>query len=179
MNPESMTPVEWAKRPILEKYADFSGRAARPELWWYVLALVVAYVVTTIIESILGVHRMIAGMYGPLTTLLWLATIVPSLAVGVRRLHDVNRTGWWVLLPLIPECLMIVMALTTGAAVVAGGGLAAAAGGMAIAGLLGLITLLGAVVLIVFYVMPGTPGDNRYGPNPNGIGPDETAIAAE
>ena len=179
MNPNSMTPVDWAKRPILEKYADFSGRAPRPELWWYFLALVVAFVVVDIVESILGLHRMIAGMYGPLSTLLSLATIVPSLSVGVRRLHDVNRTGWWVLLPLIPQCLTIVMALTTVGAVAAGGGMAAAAGGMAITGLLGLITLIGAIVLIIFYVMPGTPGENRYGPNPYGAGPDGTAVPAE
>ena len=179
MNPSDMTPVDWAKRPILEKYADFSGRAPRPELWWYVLALVVAFIVVGIVESILGVHRMIAGMYGPLSCLLWLGTIVPSVAVAVRRLHDVNRTGWWVLLPLVPECLMIFMMLTTAGAVAAGGGFAAAAGGFAITGLLGLVALVGAIVLIVFYVMPGTPGENRYGPNPFGTGADGTAVPAE
>jgi len=179
MNPNSVTPVDWAKRPILEKYADFTGRAPRPEMWWYVLAIIVAFIVVDIIESILGIHRMIAGMYGPLSILLWLATFVPSLAVGVRRLHDVNKTGWWVLLPLIPECLTMAVALTTAGTVAAGGGFAAAAGGLAITGLLGLITIIGAIVLIVFYVMPGTPGDNRYGPNPYGIGPDGTTVAAE
>jgi uncharacterized membrane protein YhaH (DUF805 family) len=177
MNPNSMTPVDWAKRPILEKYADFTGRAPRPELWWYVLGLVIAAIIVNIIESILGIHRMIAGMYGPLSCLLWLATIVPSIAVGVRRLHDTNRPGWWILLPLIPECLMLVMAFATASAVVAGGGVGAAAGGLAMTGLLGLITLAGAIVVIVFYVMPGTPGENRYGPNPYGdAGP---AVAAE
>jgi uncharacterized membrane protein YhaH (DUF805 family) len=179
MNPNSMTPVDWAKRPILQKYADFSGRAPRPELWWYVLALVVAFVVVGIVESIVGIHRMIGGMYGPLSTLLWLATIVPSIAVGVRRLHDVDKPGWWVALPLIPECLMIIMALTTAGAVAAGGGMAAAMGGFALTGLLGVIALIGAIVLIVFYVMPGTAGENRYGPNPYGAGPDGAAVAAE
>jgi uncharacterized membrane protein YhaH (DUF805 family) len=180
MNPNSMTPVDWAKRPILEKYADFSGRAPRPELWWYVLALVAAAIVVSVIESILGLHHMIVGMYGPLSALLWLATIVPSIAVGVRRLHDTNRPGWWVLVPLVPECLMIIMGLMTAGAVAAGGGLGAAAGGLALTGLLGLVTLIGAIVLIVFYVMPGTPGDNRYGPNPYGdVTPDGTAIPAE
>lgn len=177
MNPTNMTPVDWAKVPILEKYADFSGRASRPEFWWYVLGLVVAFVIVAIVESILGIHRMIVGMYGPLTTLLWLATIVPSIAVGVRRLHDTNRVGWWVLLPLVPECLMIVTALMTAGAVAAGGGLAAGMGGLAITGLIGLVALVGAIVLIVFYVMPGTPGENRYGPVPPGS--STGAIAAE
>jgi uncharacterized membrane protein YhaH (DUF805 family) len=137
----------------------------------------VAAILVGVIESVLGIRHMIMGTYGPLSTLLWLGTIVPSIAVGVRRLHDVNRPGWWVLLPLIPECLMIVMALTTVGAVAAGGGTAAAMGGLALTGLLGLITLIGAIVLIVFYVMAGTPGDNRYGPNP--YGNSGTAVAAE
>jgi uncharacterized membrane protein YhaH (DUF805 family) len=175
---QTMTPVDWAKRPILEKYADFSGRAPRAELWWFVLALVIAYVVAAIIESILGMRHMIAGMYGPLSCLLWLATIIPSIAVGVRRLHDTGRPGWWVLLPLIPEGLMIVMALATAGAVVAGGGATAAMGGFALTGLLGLIARVGGIVLLIFYVLPSTPGDNRYGPNPYGEGAGGT-VAAE
>ena len=167
MNQE-MSPVDWAKRPILEKYADFSGRAPRAEFWWYTLALMVVFIVVAIVEGILGIHRMIAGMYGPVSALLLLATLIPSLAVGVRRLHDVNRTGWWLLLPLIPDVLMIVMALTTAGAVAAGGGMGAAMGGLAITGLLGLITFVGAVVVFVFDVLPGTKGPNRFGPDPYG-----------
>lgn len=175
MNTE-LSPVDWAKRPILEKYADFSGRAARPEFWWYVLALVIAFIIVAIVENILGIAHMIYA-WGPLTLLLRLATIVPSLAVAARRLHDTNRSGWWVLLPLIPECLVIVMALTTVGAVAAGGGVGAAVGGAVLTGLIGLIALVGAIVLIVFCALPGTPGENRYGPNPYaGSG---AAIAAE
>jgi uncharacterized membrane protein YhaH (DUF805 family) len=172
-----LTPVDWAKRPILEKYADFTGRASRPEFWWYVLALVVAFIVVHIVESILGISRMFWYSWGPLTLLLRLATIVPSLAVAARRLHDTNRSGWWVLLPLIPECLMMVMAITTVGAVAAGGGLAAAIGGAALTGLIGLVALAGAIVLIIFCAMPSQPGDNRYGPPPLALGGN--AIAAE
>jgi uncharacterized membrane protein YhaH (DUF805 family) len=167
MNQE-MSPIDWAKRPILEKYADFSGRAPRAEFWWYTLALMIVFVIVAIIEGILGIHRMIAGMYGPISALLLLATLIPSLAVGVRRLHDTNRTGWWLLLPLIPDVLMIVMALTTAGAVAAGGGMGAAMGGLAITGLLGLITFVGAVVVFIFDVLPGTNGPNRFGPDPYG-----------
>lgn len=165
MNHE-MSPVDWAKRPILEKYADFSGRAPRAEFWWYALALVVVFVVAAIIEGMLGIHRMIAGMYGPISALLWLATLIPSIAVGVRRLHDVDRTGWWILLPLIPDVLTIIMALTTVGAVAGGGGTAGAIGGLAITGLLGLITLVGAIVVLIFDVTPGTKGPNRFGADP-------------
>ena len=167
MNP-NMTPVDWAKRPIMEKYADFSGRAPRPELWWYVLALVVAFVVVHIVESIVGLNHMIFYAYGPLSALLWLATIVPSVAVGVRRLHDTDRTGWWVLMPIIPYCAAFIFggaAMLGGAAMGSGVGMMAGAG---IAGLFMLLALIADIVLIVFYCMPGTPGDNSYGPNPYG-----------
>lgn len=168
MNP-NMTPVDWAKRPILEKYADFSGRAPRAEYWWFFLALVIAYIVVSIIESIVGLKGMILGLYGPLTLLLWLATIVPSIAVAVRRLHDTNRSGWWILLPAIPYGLAIVL----GGAAMAGAAAGSSAGMMAGAGIAGIFLLIGgicAIVLLVFMVLPGTPGDNRYGPNPYGDG---------
>jgi uncharacterized membrane protein YhaH (DUF805 family) len=176
MNPE-LTPVDWAKRPVVEKYADFSGRAPRAEYWWYVLALIVAFIVVGIAESILGVHHMILYSYGPLSALLWLATIVPSLAVGVRRLHDTNRSGWWMLLPIIPYSLAIVLG---GAAMMAGAAAGGGAGMMAGAGVAGLFMLIGLIcglVLLFFMVQPSAPGDNRYGPNPYGDrGP---AVAAE
>ena len=165
----NMTPVDWAKRP-LEKYADFSGRAPRAEYWWFFLALIVTYIVINIIESIVGINRMVLGVYGPLALLLWLATLVPSLAVGVRRLHDTNRSGWLILLPIVPY----VLAFALGGPAMMAGGLGA---GLGIAMLFMLIGFVCALVLLVFMVLPSTPGDNRYGPNP--YGEAGNAVAAE
>lgn len=165
----NMTPVDWAKRPIMEKYADFTGRAPRAEYWWYALALIIAFVVLSIIESILGLKGMIGGMYGPLTGLLWLATFVPGLAVGVRRLHDTNRSGWWLLL-MVPYALTAILAFIA----FASGSFA----GLASAGFLGIIGMLCALGLLVLMVLPSTPGDNRYGPNPYGEG-GGPVVAAE
>lgn len=153
----NMTPVDWAKRP-LQKYMDFSGRAPRAEYWWFVLAIGVAYVVVSIVEGILGINTMIGGMYGPLSALLWLATLLPSLAVGVRRLHDTDRSGWWLLLPIVPYCI----AFALGGAAMTSGSMAE----MGTAGIFLLIGVVGAIVLLIFMILPGTPGDNRYGPNP-------------
>lgn len=164
-----MTPVDWAKRPILEKYADFTARASRPEYWWYTLAVVVAALVLSIIESIVGVSRMV-GPYGPLTALFFLATIVPSLAVGVRRLHDTDRSGWWLLIGVVPYGLMAL----AGMMAVMGGGLFLLMGMM---GLIGIIAMIGLIALLVFMCLPGTPGSNRYGPPP--VGTAETIAAAE
>jgi uncharacterized membrane protein YhaH (DUF805 family) len=166
----NMTPVDWAKRPIIEKYADFSGRAPRAEYWWYFLALVVAFVVVSIVESIVGLKGMILGLYGPLTVLLWGATIVPGIAVGVRRLHDTGRSGWWILLPIIPYFLAFVLG---GAAMMGAAAGGSSAGMMAGAGIAGIFLILGAIcaiILLVFMVLPGTPGENRYGVNPYGDG---------
>ena len=170
MNPNSMTPVDWAKRPILEKYADFTGRAPRAEYWWYVLGLIIAFVVLSIIEGILGIKGMVFGVYGPLTCLLWLATIVPGIAVGVRRLHDTNRTGWWILAPLAPYILILL-----------GGGLAVsspdspgAGGAIALIGMAG-VAILG-LMLLVFYFLEGTKGPNKYGADPKG-GTNEEVFA--
>ena len=78
------------------KYADFNGRAKRPEFWWFTLFLFLA--------------NLVLGMLGDMISMLFsLATLLPSLSVGARRLHDTNRSGWWQLLWLIPVIGWIVM----------------------------------------------------------------------
>src|SRR5260221_905351 len=165
MNAE-MTPIDWAKRP-LQKYADFTGRAPRAEYWWFVLATAIIFVVLSIVESLLGLNRMFLGVYGPLTMLLWVAVLLPSLSVGVRRLSDSNRSGWWLLL-LVPY---LVGAILMRAVMAAGGA------GVGTAGIFMLIGAVCAIVLLVFYCLPGTAGDNSYGADPYGaVGP---AVAAD
>ena len=75
------------------------------------------------------------GIYG-LQWLWGLATLIPNLAVGVRRLHDTNRSGWWMLIVLVP--------------------------------------LIGIVVLLIFDVMEGTKGPNRFGPDPKAVDAADT-----
>lgn len=107
--------MEWMILP-LRRYAQFSGRARPKEYWMYVLFLILCSMAISIVEAALGLGvtdrwawrhgwMMGAGAYhsgGPLTALFWLGTFVPSLAVSVRRLHDTDRSGWWLLLWLIP-----------------------------------------------------------------------------
>jgi uncharacterized membrane protein YhaH (DUF805 family) len=152
-----LSPIDWATRP-LQKYADFSGRAPRAEYWWFFLGIILAYIVLSIVESIVGLDGMIAGVYGPLTVLMWIVTFVPQLAVGARRLHDTNRTGWWLLAPILPYAIGIALA---GPAILSG-----SMAGLGTAGLFFLIGAVAAIVLLVFMVLPGTTGDNDYGPDP-------------
>ncbi len=92
----------------LQKYADFGTRSSRSEYWFWVLAYAVGYVALSILSGILGwiglgfVGMILFGVYA-------LGMIVPSLAVTVRRLHDVGRSGWFVLLVFIPLIGAIVL----------------------------------------------------------------------
>ena len=99
--------MEWATLPF-KKYADFTGRARRKEYWMFALLVVVASIVIGMVEGILGLSGTVA-MYGPLSLLFMLAILIPSIAVGVRRLHDTNRSGWWMLIGLIPIVGSIVL----------------------------------------------------------------------
>ena len=93
--------MEWATLP-LKRYAEFTGRSRRKEYWMFVLLSIGIYIVASILDRIAGMNGMIAGTYGPITTLVALGLLVPSLAVSIRRLHDSDRSGWWLLLGLVP-----------------------------------------------------------------------------
>jgi uncharacterized membrane protein YhaH (DUF805 family) len=107
-------------------YVTFSGRALRSEYWYWVLFTVLATLAAGILDAAVFPN---SSPVSPLTSVFDLATFLPGLAVGIRRLHDIDRTGWWVLLVL---------------------------------------TIIGTFVLIYWACKRGTPGPNRYGPNPYG-----------
>jgi uncharacterized membrane protein YhaH (DUF805 family) len=92
---------------VLKKYAVFSGRARRREYWMFVLVNVIIAVVLTMIEGILDPDS--ESSRSTLATLYGLAVLIPSLAVSVRRLHDTGRSGWWLLICLIPIIGTIVL----------------------------------------------------------------------
>lgn len=85
---------------VLKKYFVFQGRARRKEYWMFTLFSVLIYIALMIIEGILGMGG--EGGLGLLSSLYSLGVLLPSLGVAVRRLHDTNRSGWWLLIGLIP-----------------------------------------------------------------------------
>jgi len=107
-------------------YVTFSGRACRSEYWFWVLFALIGGLVTVILDSVIFGYQ--AGVT-PLNGIFDLATFLPGLAVVARRLHDTDRTAWWLLLAL---------------------------------------TVIGAILLIVWFCFRGTPGANRFGPDPLG-----------
>lgn len=165
--------MEWMLMP-LRRYAEFSGRSRRMEYWmWAVFQFLISIVFQILIFAVGGGAMMATGgdptaalaaggaimvIFG-LAILISLAFIIPSIAVSVRRLHDTNRSGWWLLAPL-------------------GGYVLAFLGGSMESGaiaMIGMLVAIGfAITLIVFYFLDGTPGPNRYGEDPKGRGTADT-----
>ncbi|WP_419807348.1 DUF805 domain-containing protein [Sphingomonas sp.] len=170
--------MEWMLMP-LKRYAQFSGRSRRQEFWMFFLLQFLIYFALTIIAFVIGAGAAgmssagstpgsagLVGMFAALGIffLVYLVIafglLIPNIAVAVRRLHDTNRSGLWLLLMIVPYVLGYILAF-----------MGAASQSTAIAGLGGIITLvglIGAIVLLVFYCLPGTVGPNQYGPDPKG-----------
>jgi uncharacterized membrane protein YhaH (DUF805 family) len=94
----------------VKKYATFSGRSQRSEYWYFLLFYMIIYIVLAVVDGITGSFSAKSGV-GLLTGIFSLAMLLPSLAVTVRRLHDTDRSGWWILIGLIPLIGRIVLLL--------------------------------------------------------------------
>ena len=92
-------------RKVLSNYANFDGRATRSEFWWFALF----YVLLQLAGGVLDVTLFPESPFGPIGMLLTLALLLPYLAVSARRLHDVDRTGWWLLISFVPVIGAIVL----------------------------------------------------------------------
>lgn len=142
---------------VYRNYANFRGRARRSEYWFFALFWVIVVLGLCVVYVLLattgsrdmqlpepgyghsGAEFLQMGFVGLALLVLLLGNIIPSLAVSVRRLHDLNASGWWLLLFMV----------------------------------VGLIPLIGSLVTlgqIVWFCMPGTAGDNQYGPDPKVAG---------
>ena len=87
---------------VLKQYADFNARARRKEYWMFALFNMIFGGIAMGLDNILGIGFGEIGVYGPLYILYTLAVFIPGLAVVVRRLHDVGKSGWMMLIALIP-----------------------------------------------------------------------------
>ncbi len=103
--------MEWYLK-VLKNYATFAGRARRKEYWMFVLFNMIVAVVLFIVDFALGTYFVLYALY-------CVGIILPSLAVSVRRLHDVGKSGWWLfisLIPLIGGIWLLVLFVTDGTA---------------------------------------------------------------
>jgi uncharacterized membrane protein YhaH (DUF805 family) len=182
--------MEWMLMP-LKRYAEFSGRSRRMEFWMWVLFQFLIGVVFLIVMTALVGSAIMSGDMGAvmamggivlllylLFALFGLICFIPSLAVTIRRLHDTNRSGWWVMLYWGPYLFLIMASMVMGAGAASGGdptGSGAMAGG--VIGMIAILAwLVGCLVLIVFMFLEGTKGPNQYGQDPKG--PDTGQVFA-
>ena len=115
---EAGSPFEIYKSVLTEKYADFTGRARRAEYWWFVLVNLGVTIGISVVTLILASSNDSSAGLGAIIYIVYaLGVIVPSLAVAVRRLHDTNKSGWMLLIGLIPlvgPILLLVFYFTDG-----------------------------------------------------------------
>ncbi len=170
--------MEWMLMP-LRRYADFSGRSRRMEYWmWILLQFLIGVAFSILMIAIAGAGIMsgdptqLAAVGGVvlvlylLYMLVGLVFFIPSLAVTVRRLHDTNRSGWWILAPFVPYLLMIVATMTLVGSVGAKPDQQTVGVMALIVMVFGLAAAVLGIVLLVFMFLEGTKGPNKYGPDP-------------
>lgn len=151
-----MSPIHWAVQPF-RQYATAEGRAPRPEFWWFLLLLVLLHIGGWLVELALGLGAITLDL-GPIRLLLALLTFIPVLCVAARRLHDTNRSGWWV------GAYWLISAIGNGVLVALQRSDPTLEG--TAAGVTSLLVLFAVIVLLVLLALPGTKGPNDYGPDP-------------
>lgn len=149
-----MQPLDWALLPF-SRYFDFSGRSSRAEYWYFTAFMWFISLLILLMQQLLG--EAVEGVLTAVNALFGLATFIPSIAVAVRRLHDINRSGF-VLLGYSMAVAVVVVLIPVSLFI---GSFAA-----------GLLILAAAVITIKFLILMVTEGDrgpNPYGPNPYGL----------
>jgi uncharacterized membrane protein YhaH (DUF805 family) len=94
--------INWWKVVVLERFAQFVGRAGRAEFWWFFLANLIVSVILSLLSRASVIFMVLYIIYG-------LAVIIPSIAVSIRRLHDTGKSGWFLFLYLIPLVGFIIL----------------------------------------------------------------------
>ncbi len=108
--------MKWYLKVVKENYANFQGRARRKEYWMFLLFNIIFLVLAMVLDNVFGIAFEGIG-YGPVYLVYALAVLVPGLAVAVRRLHDIGKSGWMILIGLIPligAIWLIVLYVTEG-----------------------------------------------------------------
>lgn len=149
-------------------YSYFGQRAARAEYWWWVLFSIICTFGAIVLDSLIFAgwngpqFWYVVG--GPFYIVVALALFLPTLSVTVRRLHDTNKSGWWLLFPY--GTMFIGRAVNNATAFSLG-----VSANLFLA--VGILMLIFFIILLVFMLLPGNPGNNKYGPNRYaGAGPD-------
>ena len=109
--------IDWWKKVYLKNYANFSGRARRAEFWYFTLASFLIYIIFAFLTAITGIANDGSPLLAIIFAIFYLSLIIPTLAVTVRRLHDINKSGWYYfisLIPLVGSIILLVWLFTDG-----------------------------------------------------------------
>lgn len=140
--------MKWIIGP-LKRYADFGGRASRAEFWVFLLFVTVLTQLGHYVDAINGSNVTVAMGMGIVELSITLLFLLPSITVGVRRLHDSGRSGWWMMLVYLPWLATLVSRSDPALTLVSAGAL-----------------VMGGVAWIVLLVLPGDSGENAFGAPP-------------
>ena len=161
-----------AVQTCLRNYVGFSGRASRPEYWWFVLFVFAGSFVASLIDSMIFGWGPNAG--SPISGLFQLATLLPLLAAGWRRMQDSGKPGWYILIPFVVSVLFAggmllgvfglgMIERGVGPDAIRGPAMIFGGGGMFVA----ITVQLAVLALMIWWLTrPGDEGANRYGPPP-------------
>ena len=130
----------------IQDYYTFSGRARRPEYWWFFLFVIVGSVLLAAIDAVIFGEDMLLGLNG----LFGLLTFLPQLAVSWRRMHDTGRPGWFNLLPMVPTVPLFILD----------------SGDSVPKLVLMFLSVVVMIAVLVWLVLPSQPVPNRFGPEP-------------
>ncbi len=135
----------------IQDYYTFSGRARRPEFWWFILFITAGKFLLTAVDAVIFGEDMLLGISG----LFWFLTLPAQLAVSWRRMHDTGRPGWFYLLPVIPVASLYVNHFLMTFPIDPAHEI-----------VLFYVSIFLTIVVLVWLVLPSQPGLNRFGPEP-------------
>lgn len=145
--------IDWYLKVVRDNYANFSGRARRSEYWYYTLCGIIINIVLSVIDSLIGLDFDIVG------TIYSLAVFIPGLAVLVRRMHDIGKSGWYVLILFLP---FIIAAVWFGVLAIDTSG-----SGFTTWAIVPALLLIGGLIwMLVLLCTEGDSGPNEYGEDP-------------
>lgn len=142
-----------------KKYATFSGRASRSEFWYFQLFLYLALSVAEIFDSMFFLMGEESASMGSdvIGLVVWLGTLIPNFAVWSRRLHDTDRSAWWIApLFIIPLIYLVITSFT----------MIFTQNDIIFLAIVALVFLGNFITIIVWFCQKGTDGENRFGPDP-------------
>ncbi|SHF88337.1 Uncharacterized membrane protein YhaH, DUF805 family [Flavobacterium fluvii] len=154
--------IEWYKKVVFENYANFNGRARRSEYWYFVLMNMIISTITMMFDKILGIKFGVNLLYG-------IAVFIPTLSVSVRRLHDIGKSGWILLISYI-TIIICAVGLVLGM-------LTLGTSSFNIWFTIPIIVMVAICIwMLVLFVTEGNDGKNKYGSDPKNIFDEDDEI---